>query len=102
LCTDVTVKNYAGWCSVSAGTAAANSFDTQTVCVLPGILVLSASPLVGFQLGNVPWHGTANDVGSRANRAASTTVVVARGATCVWVCCELSGGGGCPTTDQCP
>lgn len=106
-CTHLTVKNYLSWCDVSVGAAAASSAASTTVCVAPGTVALSAAPLAGFQLGSTPWHHTNGDTGSGeagtvSGGHSSAAVTVGGTSVCVWVCCEFTGGGGCPATDQCP
>ncbi|MGB8222800.1 MAG: hypothetical protein WCF10_09435 [Polyangiales bacterium] len=107
----LTVKNYLAWCSVTVGSNPASAAAEQTVEVAPGTVTLSAVALSGFQLGSTPWHDTAGDSGSGdpgtvtgtgQSASSATTVVVGSSAKCVWVCCEFTGGGGCPTADQCP
>jgi hypothetical protein len=105
-CVTLTVKNYLSWCSVSLATGAAASTAEQTACLAPGVVPLSATALTGFQLGNTPWHGTDGDHGSgdlgTVTSGKSTTKVTVTAAACVWVCCEFTGGGGCPAANQCP
>jgi hypothetical protein len=107
----LTVKNYKRWCSVKVNNGTASTAASQTLLVSPGTIPLSAVALTGFQLGAAPWHDTSGDTGagdpgtrsgSGQNTSSATTVVVGGSAKCVWVCCEFSGGGGCPATDQCP
>jgi hypothetical protein len=107
----LSVKNYLAWCSVAVASDPASSAAKQTVCVAPGSVNLTATALVGFQLGNTPWHGTSGDTGSGTmgtvtgtgqSAKSMTTVDVTAGTACVWVCCEFTSGGGCPTTNQCP
>lgn len=107
----LTVKNYFAWCSVIVDGHPASSAATQTVPVTAGTIAVSAVALTGFQLGTAPWHDTAGDTGagdpgtrSGTGQATSsaTTVVVSASGKCAWVCCEFTGGGGCPTADQCP
>lgn len=105
-CVDLTVLNYLNWCSVSIAGAAPSTGASQTACVQPGAVSLSATPLTGFQLGLAPWHRTDGDHGTgelgTVTGNASTATVTVSGAQCVWVCCEFTGGGGCPTANQCP
>jgi hypothetical protein len=105
-CVALTVKNYLSWCSVSVGGRTASSGAAQTVCVAPGAVSLSATPLTGFKLGTAPWHGTNGDTGSgelgTVVAQASTATVTVSAAKCVWVCCEFAAGGGCAVPDQCP
>ena len=104
---ELTVINTLVWCSVSIAGGAASPAAQQTVCVAPGVVDLSASPLPGFELGPTPWHGTsgdhgAGDPGMVMGDVDSTTVDVTHGLACVWVCCPFTDGTGCPTTPQCP
>jgi hypothetical protein len=108
----LTVKNYLSWCSVTVNGGTAASTATQTVTLDgAGTVDLSAVALSGFQLGTTPWHDTDGDTGSGEQGTVTGTGQTASSATtetvgdtddCVWVCCEFSGGGGCPATDQCP
>lgn len=97
--------NYLGWCSVSINGDPATTSETMTTCVDPGNVLLSASPTAGFILGD--WHGTANDTGAGdpgtiSGDTSTTTVTMAEGQeACVWVCCPVSDGSGCPSEDQC-
>jgi hypothetical protein len=96
------IKNYLSWCTVSVNGAAAVSDAVQMVDVPSAAVVnLSAIANEGFALGATPWHDTDGDTGG-GDPSGDTTVTVAAGGDCAWVCCELAGGGGCPTTDQCP
>jgi hypothetical protein len=105
-CVTLTVKNYLSWCSVSVAGNAAASTAEQTACVAPGAVSLSATALTGFQLGTTPWHGTDGDHGSgelgTVAAGKSATKITVSKAACVWVCCEFTGGGGCPAANQCP
>ena len=106
------VKNYLAWCSVTVAGHPASSAAVQDVTITPGTINVSAVALAGFQLGTKPWHDTAGDTtgtgeqgtvtGTGQAASSATTVVVGASGKCVWVCCEFTGGGGCPTTDQCP
>jgi hypothetical protein len=104
------VLNYLSWCSVAVADHAASSGASQTVCVPPGAVSLSATALTGFKLGTAPWHRTNGDQGSgeqgtivgQGSAATSTATATVSGAKCVWVCCEFAAGGGCPATNQCP
>lgn len=101
------VKNYLNWCSVSVAGGAFSADDPQTVCVAPGVVSLAAMALPAFELGPAPWHDTSGDTGSGdpgtvVGSVDSTTVTVASGGGCVWVCCPFTDGTGCPVTDQCP
>jgi hypothetical protein len=107
----LTVKNYLSWCSVTVDNGTPSISAQQIVNVAPGAIPLVAEARVGFQLGATPWHDTdgdsgAGDAGTRAGsgqtETSSTAATVASSPKCVWVCCEFSGGGGCPATDQCP
>jgi hypothetical protein len=107
----LTVKNYLSWCDVTVNGGTTSSSAQQIVNVAPGAIPLVAEALAGFQLGATPWHDTdgdsgTGDAGTRAGsgqtETSSTTATVASSPKCVWVCCEFSGGGGCPATDQCP
>jgi hypothetical protein len=105
-CVDLTVLNYLSWCSVSVEGLAPVSGPSQTVCVAPGAVSLSATALSGFKLGATPWHRTdgdqgAGEQGTLAGDASAATVTV-NGPACVWVCCEFANGGGCPSDNQCP
>lgn len=110
-CVNLTVKNYLSWCSVSVASGAAKSDATQTVCVPPGKVKLSATARSGFDLGSTPWHDTDGDTGngdpgtvtgSGQSATSSTTETVGSSPDCVWVCCPTSGTTDCPATDQCP
>lgn len=106
-CVSLTIKNSANWCSVQIGSNAPFTDAQQTVCVTPGSVTLSASPLGGFQLGTTPWHDTAGDTGSgdpgtRSGTTATTSITAGSSPACAWGCCEFSGGGGCGVPDQCP
>ena len=106
------VKNYLAWCSVTVAGHPASSAAVQDVPVTAGTINVSAVALSGFQLGTKPWHDTAGDTtgmgeqgtvtGTGQSASSATTVVVGASGKCVWVCCEFTGGGGCPTADQCP
>lgn len=106
----LTVKNVQGRCAVVVGTAAASSAVAQTVCVPPGPVALSATPQPGSLLGPKPWHGTDGDLGagdpgtvSPPGPSTATRISAAAGTSaCVWVCCTLPDGGGCPAANQCP
>jgi hypothetical protein len=105
---NLTVKNHMSWCSVSVNGGTATIDAVQTVCVQPGSVNLSATPASStFELGTAPWHDTDGDTGSgdpgtSSGGAGTTTETVGATADCVWVCCPLQAGTGCPTTDQCP
>jgi hypothetical protein len=105
-CVDLTVLNYLGWCSVSVAGAAASIAASQTVCVPPGAVSLSATALTGFKLGTAPWHRTDGDQGSGEQGTivgqVSTAKATVSSAKCVWVCCEFAAGGGCSVPNQCP
>ncbi|MGH7270001.1 MAG: hypothetical protein ACREJ3_06180 [Polyangiaceae bacterium] len=110
-CTTLTVKNYIGWCDVSVNGGAVSPSPTQSVCVAPGSIALSASALQGFDLPAKPWHDTSGDTGSGdpgtvtgtgQTAQNATTVTVGTAAKCVWVCCPTHGTTDCPTSDQCP
>jgi hypothetical protein len=110
-CVNLTVKNYLAWCSVSVAGGTASINESQTVCVPPGTVNLSASARQGFDLSNAPWHDTDGDTGqgdpgtltgSGQTATRSTTETVGSSADCVWVCCPTHGQSDCPTTDQCP
>ncbi len=104
------VMNTKVWCDVSVAGGTASSAAVQTVCVTPGTVNLSASPLSGFKLG--PWHHTAGDTGTGdqgapapladGGTASAATVTVPSTGKCVWICCPFTDGTGCPTADQCP
>lgn len=107
----LTVKNYLSWCSVSVGGHPASTAVSQTVCVAPGVVTLSAAALTGFELGPAPWHDTSGDhgsgdagaiSGSGQSATSTTTVTVAGTGACAWVCCPFADGTGCPTANQCP
>jgi hypothetical protein len=103
----LTVKNYLSWCSVAVAGQPASTAVAQTLCVAPGRVPLTATPLPGFQLGPTPWHDTdgdrgAGDPGTLAGSTSATTLTVAGTSACAWVCCPATNGTGCPTTDQCP
>jgi hypothetical protein len=107
----LTVKNYLDWCSVAVGGGPPSS-TSQTVCVADGAVSLTATALVGFQLGTAPWHDVDGDTGagllgvtsgSGQSETATVTKTVSGTAACAWVCCETAPlGGDCPATDQCP
>jgi hypothetical protein len=111
-CIQLTVKNFLAWCSVSIAGGPASAAAVQTACVAANSPVtLAAVALPFFQLGATPWHDTDGDTGagdpgtrtgSGQDETATTTETTGTGDTCVWVCCEFVGGGGCPSTDQCP
>ena len=119
-----TVKNYAEWCSVQIGSGTATTADIQHVSVAPGAHVLTAKAAgSAYQLGSNMWHDTDGDVGSGSGSGSGSgfgsgepgtqtgsgsaaqsviSVMIGSAARCVWVCCPLTGGTGCPVTDQCP
>jgi hypothetical protein len=107
----LTVNDYLSWCSISIKGAAASTAPSQVVCVAPGALTLTATPILGFELGPAPWHGTTGDRGTGElgsvigvdPSATSTATAIASGtSTCVWACCPFPDGTGCPPTSQCP
>jgi hypothetical protein len=107
----LTVKNYLSWCSVTVNGGVASTAAMQIVDVAPGAIPVSAVAETGFQLGTTPWHDTDGDTGggeqgtvtgSGQSASSATTATVATTPACVWVCCEFTGGGGCPVDDQCP
>ena len=67
--TELTVKNYLAWCSVSVAGGTPSSAAEQTVCVPEGAVNLSATALNGFILGTAPWHNTDGDSGAEIGRA---------------------------------
>jgi hypothetical protein len=109
----LTVKNYLSWCSVSLGGGAPSALPVQTACVAAGPVALSATALLGFQLGAAPWHDTDGDhgagdpgtvTGSGQAAVSSTTVTVGGTGDCAWVCCDFLPpfSGACPVANQCP
>src|SRR5258705_9869430 len=106
----LTVKNFQAWCSVSVNGGAASAAGMQVVDVVPGPIALTAVAEPGFQLGTTPWHDTDGDTGlgeqgtitGTGQTAQSAATITVAAAACAWVCCEFTGGGGCPATDQCP
>ena len=103
----LTVINALNWCSVSVNGGAPSPGPSQTVCVPSASAVsLVATPLTGFVLGL--WHHTTGDTGAgdlgvvSGGMSTASVTTPGAGAACVWVCCPFPGGGGCPTTDQCP
>lgn len=95
----LTVKNIETWCSFEINGANESSAASETVCVAPGTVKLSAKPHPGFELGPAPWH----DI-NQLNGGTATVILPAGTSTkCVWVCCPGEGAGGapCPESDQC-
>ena len=90
----------------------ASGLASQTVCVAPGAIPVSATAKPMFKIGVNPWHDTDGDIGGTGEQGmltgtgqatvSSTTVTVSGMTACAWVCCEFANGGGCPTLDQCP
>jgi hypothetical protein len=101
----LTVKSYLSWCAVSIDGAPASTAPSQTVCVAAGHVSVAATPILGFELGPAPWHGTTGDRGAgdpgvisgSDQNATSTAMAVAAGkSTCVYACCPFLDGTGCP------
>jgi hypothetical protein len=95
----LTVKNIETWCSFEINGAHESSAASETLCVDPGTVRLSAKPHPGFELGPAPWH----DI-NQLNGGTATVILPAGTSTkCVWVCCPGEGAGGapCPESDQC-
>jgi hypothetical protein len=109
-CVELTVKNYLAWCTVGVDGKAGAAGPSQTVCVEPGEIALTATANPSFELGTDPWHDTDGDTGNGdpgtvSGTANNTTIKITAGeaAKCVWVCCEgQNGDPPCPSTDQCP
>ena len=102
---DLTVKNTLVWCSISVNGMPASAAAEQKVCVPPGDVEVTATPLGGFKLGD--WHHTSGDTGNGepgmiSGGASKAKVVVGASGACAWICCPFLNGSGCPTTDQCP
>jgi hypothetical protein len=93
----LTVKNVESWCTFAINGGKESAAASDTLCIAPGTVTLSATPKPGFELGPEPWH----DIDSL--NGGTATVVVSSGSKCVWVCCPGSGAGGapCPESDQC-
>jgi hypothetical protein len=112
----LTIKNFESQCAISTYNAPAELGPNMALLLIgpgPWTIPLAANPASdAFALGPAPWHHTVGDAGSgdpgtivgTGATATSTTVVTFGGQThaCVWVCCTLADGAGCPTTDQCP
>ncbi len=110
-CSMLTVKNYLAWCTVTVNGGTPSGAASQTACVTPGSIPVSAVANTGFELGLTPWHDTSGDTGSGEQgtitgsgqtASTATTVVVGSSAKCAWVCCETAGTTDCPTSDLCP
>jgi hypothetical protein len=106
--TQLTVKNFLSWCSVSVNGAAAATTATQTVTVDPGTIDLVATAASAtFEIGPGMWHHTDGDTGTGDDGTVSgdmstAQVTVGADATCVWVCCPFaSDGSGCDVAEQC-
>jgi hypothetical protein len=109
-CVPLRVRDKTGSCFVSVGGGTPATNDPQTWCVSPGPVQLAAWPSnTAYELGPTPWHDTAGDHGSgdpgQVDGGVSYAMVTDPGpGRCVWVCCPLTTGTGCPpeNPDQCP
>jgi hypothetical protein len=108
---ELTVRNFDGWCSVSIAGEKPLTSATQVACVPVGTVTLAATPTTGFEIDGNLWHGTAGDkgmgdpgtdTGAGAGETSSATVVVTGSTACVSVCCPFTDGSGCPGTNACP
>jgi hypothetical protein len=109
-CVSLDVKNVHSGCSVSVAGGGFSTSAQQSVCVAPGTIDLAAK--VASNANHLGlWHHSAGDqgagdpgtitgVGPAAQSA--TSVIVSGASACVWVCCPLVPGTGCPLFDQCP
>jgi hypothetical protein len=106
----LTVKNILGRCAVEVAGSAASTAVAQTLCVPSGTVPLSTTPRPGAILPPTPWHDTDADHGngdpgtvSQPGPVSATTITAAAGTNpCVWTCCTLPDGTGCPASNQCP
>jgi hypothetical protein len=112
-CVNLTVNNYASWCSISVAGGTSTAAASQSVCVPPGTVTLVATPAsMYFEIGPAPWHLTSGDtgsgdpgtqVGTGTSETSTTTVVLTSGSKCVWACCPFTSGTGCSgVPDPCP
>ena len=112
----LTVKNYFSWCTVTVNGGAASSAASTVTSVSPGTITLTATPLdngagsSNFEIDGNIWHHTNGDTGGTGEtgsvnsgtvsdkRLQTSTAMVTVGSTnkCVWVCCPFyPGGNGC-------
>jgi hypothetical protein len=114
-CINLTVHNYDTWCMVQIGSNPVSSGLSQTVCVPPGTVTLTAMPngstfTVG-SMGGDGWHDTTGAgtstfgtiTGEDAGTPKTTTTIdVSASNKCAWVCCPFAPptSGGCPANDS--
>ena len=112
---NLAIKNFESQCAIAINSGPAE-LGANLALILnaagPNTITLTASPAGNaFALGPAPWHRTDGDTGSGeagtiagtgTTETSSTTITIANNSSaCVWVCCPLADGTGCPATDQC-
>jgi hypothetical protein len=110
---ELTVMNYATWCSVTVNGGAASIAPSQTMVIsADATITLTATRKNStFEVSGNMWHHTDGDagggetgvvVGGTTGTSTAMVTVTAGTSKCVWVCCPFAGGTGCTALpEQC-